>query len=70
VSSGDQLALMKSEQTDIETSPFSVGPLIFSPVVQELTAIGIVEAVLFKEAGVCPTAGCAPRLESFYVFVK
>jgi hypothetical protein len=26
-----------------------------------------VEVVLCMEAGVCPTAGCAPRLESFYV---
>jgi hypothetical protein len=56
---------MKSEQIDTGISPLSVGPLDFSPVVQKLTAIGIVKVVLFTEAEVCPTAGCAPRLESF-----
>jgi hypothetical protein len=50
---------------DIETIHFSVGPSIFSPVVHDLTAIEIVEVTLFMEAEMCPTAGCAPRLESF-----
>jgi hypothetical protein len=33
--------------------------LILSPVVQDLTAVEIVGAVLFVEAGVCQTTGCA-----------
>jgi hypothetical protein len=65
VSSENQLALVKSEQIDVETSPFSVGLLVFSPVVHDLTAIETVKVVLFTEVRVCPTAGCAPRLESF-----
>jgi hypothetical protein len=46
---------------DVEMSLYTVGVgvLIFSPVVQGLTAVEIVKAVLFVEAGVCQTAGCA-----------
>jgi hypothetical protein len=52
---------MKSEQVDVEMSLYTVGVgvLIFSPVVQGLTAVEIVKAVLFVEAGVCQAAGCA-----------
>jgi hypothetical protein len=55
----DQLTLMYIDQMDIEISPSAVGTLISSPIVQDLTAIEIVKAVLFVEAGVCQTAGCA-----------
>jgi hypothetical protein len=50
---------MYIDQMDIEISPSAVGTLISSPIVQDLTAIEIVKAVLFVEAGVCQTAGCA-----------
>jgi hypothetical protein len=64
-----RLALMRSEQIDVEMSTIFTGPSIFSPFVQNLTTIMIVKVVLFMDAGVCPTAGCAPRLESFYTRV-
>jgi len=57
---------MRSEQIDVEMSTIFTGPSIFSPFVQNLTTIMIVKVVLFMDAEVCPTAGCAPRLESFY----
>jgi hypothetical protein len=60
-----QLVLMRSEQIEVEMSTYSIGPSIFSPSVQNLTAIMIVKVVMFMDAGVCPTAGCAPPLESF-----
>jgi hypothetical protein len=50
---------MKSEQVDIGMSLYTVGVLILSPVVQGLTAVEIVKAVLLVEARVCQTAGCA-----------
>jgi len=65
VPSKSQLVLMRSEQIDVEMSTFSVDPLIFS---LSLTVIMIVKVVLFMDAGVRPTAGCAPRLESFYPY--
>lgn len=48
---------MESEQVHVETSPSAVGTLVLSPVFQDLTAVEIVEAVLFVEAWMCQTAG-------------
>jgi hypothetical protein len=66
VSLRNQLVLTKSEQTEFKVKLSSVDLLTFSSTDQKLTVDEMVEKMSLKDAGVCPTAGCAPRLESFY----
>ena len=50
---------MKIDPMNVEMSPFAVGKLELSPFFQDLSAIEAVIVLLFIEAVVYPTAGCA-----------
>ena len=66
VPSRNRRASKKSECVEFTTKLVSTCSWIFSSTDRDLMMVEIVKVVVFTGAGVCPTAGCAPRLESFY----